>query len=295
MQAYRKLATAAGIAGAPWIWMAGRALGWQRLNALALHADPQFMRAIHANQNGMQLAQVVRFRLAALLSAEARPEQAQRIAELFSFSQSQVLQDLFALLAVGERHGGYFVEVGVGSGKEISNTYMLEKQFGWNGILVEPNKSSHASIRECRSAQLECRAAGSQSGKVLTFREMVGAGEYSSIAGTGGPNMPGVEVLEYGVESVTLNEVLAQNGAPAQIDYLSLDTEGSEIDILNGLDLDRYAFKVMTIEHNGNQKTQATLKQMLEPRGYHRVFPHISDYDAWYIHDSIRATAFRNG
>ena len=214
------------------------------------------------------------------------------MAEHFSLSQSQLLQDLFVLTAIGEKHGGYFVEVGVGSGKEISNSWMLEKHFGWNGILVEPNKSSHESILACRNAHLEKRAAASTTGNILQFEEIVGAGEYSRVADTGGLEIAGAQVRHYDVESVTLNQVLAERQAPLEIDYLSIDTEGNEVDILGAVDFDKYTFKVMTLEHNGNERTLAAFKRMLEPKGYHMIFPHISGFDAWYIHHSIKASAF---
>lgn len=52
--------------------------------------------------------------------------------------QSQASQDVFALVANGFKRGGYFVEFGATNGKSISNTYVLEKEFGWTGIVAEP-------------------------------------------------------------------------------------------------------------------------------------------------------------
>ena len=278
-----------GVLAAPWLYLLSRAFGSASLGKLALIADPQYLRALQvAGRPGHSRIHVVQFQIAALLAAEATPCAAERIKRLLSVSESQLLQDIFCIITLGEKKDGFFVEVGVGSGQAISNTYMLEKHFGWKGLLVEPNRSSHKSIAACRSAVLEPRAAASKSGQRLRFQEMVDAGEHSRVVDTGGHAMPGARTVEYEVETVALTEILDDMGAPSEIDFLSLDTEGSEIDILNGLDLNRYNFKVMVIEHNNNHVIQKKLQAMLVPLGYRLVFPHISAFDAWYVHEDVR-------
>jgi hypothetical protein len=63
---------------------------------------------------------------------------------------AEYFQDVWAATAIG-RHG-YFVEFGAADGKTISNTYLLEKEFGWTGILAEPCRAFHSQLsynREC--------------------------------------------------------------------------------------------------------------------------------------------------
>lgn len=104
--------------------------------------------------------------------------------------------------------------------------------------------------------------------------------------------MPGAKTAQYEVETVTLNEVLDGMDAPTEIDFLSLDTEGSEVDILGGLDLQKYKFNVMVIEHNFNQDTQNALERILKPFGYKLVLPQISGFEAWYVHESVKSVGF---
>jgi hypothetical protein len=58
----------------------------------------------------------------------------------FQYSCSRVLQDVFALTVLGSKENGYFVEASASDGLDSSNTYLLEKKFGWNGLLIEPSK-----------------------------------------------------------------------------------------------------------------------------------------------------------
>jgi hypothetical protein len=53
-------------------------------------------------------------------------------------SQSQYKQDIFVLTQLGFKRNGYFAEFGATNGLELSNSYLLERQFGWSGILAEP-------------------------------------------------------------------------------------------------------------------------------------------------------------
>jgi FkbM family methyltransferase len=273
---------------APWAYLIGRFAPRSRFGNVALDLDPQYLRALHLTMfHGASAQAVGRFRQAALIASEVDQILSMKMLRGLHKSESQFLQDVFCALALGEKEGGFFVEIGVGSGQEISNTYMLEKHYGWSGLLVEPNRSFHESIATCRTATLDKRAAASITGKTLKFQEMIGMGEHSRIANTGGHVLKGVEIREYAVETVSLTELLNEIGAPKVVDYLSLDTEGSEIDILKGIDFSSYVFKVMTIEHNFDKATIVQFDAMLVPLGYRRVIPHISAVDAWYIHDSV--------
>ena len=207
-------------------------------------------------------------------------------------AHAQLCQDLFVLLATADKRGGFFVEIGVGDGVLLSNSALLEKSYGWTGILAEPNPNFHAAIRKSRSAVLDTRAVFSRSGDKLDFL-CDDAGELSGIvethtrtqSKTGGKIIP--------VETVSLVDLLQQNKAPAVIDYMSIDTEGSELDIIEPLDFARFRPMVLTIEHNYHAPRLAKLKQLLEPKGYRHMLPRFSQFDAWFVDRSIDFRANR--
>src|SRR3712207_7179394 len=82
-------------------------------------------------------------------------------------AKSQFGQDAFVLAVLGERTGGYFVDVGAGDGVNPSNTHLLEAAFGWRGLLVEPNPAftprSGRGARPCSTPGRPTPAAGSPS------------------------------------------------------------------------------------------------------------------------------------
>ena len=89
-----------------------------------------------------------------------------------SISKSQILQDIFALNELDYKRNGYFVDFGATDGKEFSNTYLLEKEYNWTGILCEPSKGWHKSLEINRPNVIkDYRCVWSKSGEKIRFKE----------------------------------------------------------------------------------------------------------------------------
>ena len=74
---------------------------------------------------------------------------------------------------------------------------------------------------------------------------------------------------------------------PKELDYLSIDTEGSEFEILKKLDFNKFSPKIITIEHNYEVIKRNNIFNLLKKNNYLRVFNEISDWDDWYIKEKI--------
>ena len=85
------------------------------------------------------------------------------------------------------------------------------------------------------------------------------------------------------VKTVSINDLLEEHNAPKNIDYISIDTEGSEFSILKELDLTKYNVSIFTIEHNFIEEKRNKVRQLLEKNNYLRVFEKISRFDGWYV------------
>ena len=95
-------------------------------------------------------------------------------------SRAQLRQDLFALAEAGFKRGGYFVEFGATNGVDLSNSWLLETQFGWTGIVAEPGRKWHAALKANRNCAVEFDCVWSKSGETLTFNDFE-VGEFSTI------------------------------------------------------------------------------------------------------------------
>lgn len=212
--------------------------------------------------------------------------------ELAPDARSQVLQDVFVLLVLGHKRAGFFVDVGAANGLHLSNTYLLDRRFGWSGILVEPSRAWHTQLRENRPmAVLDVRAAWRESGKNLEFTQVADSNlsTLSSLVESDyhKETRQGSVVSCYNVETASLPRILDEHGAPDVVDYLSLDTEGSELDVLQGIPAsDRRIFRVITCEHNHQEPRRALIRSLLAERGYRLAYPELSRWDDWFLHSS---------
>jgi FkbM family methyltransferase len=209
-------------------------------------------------------------------------------AKNFQISEAQLFQDLFVLFCLDGKRNGTFMEFGAADGVNLSNSFMLETHFGWNGILAEPAKDWHAKIRKARSAILETRCVWSKTGERLQFRETP-YGELSTIEQFANKDIhrgARVEGKVYEVETISLNDMLKLHNCPRDIDYMSVDTEGSELEILKAFDFSKHNIKIMTVEHNYTED-RAKLRKLLEAQGFYCVLENLSGFDDWFVQDAV--------
>ena len=201
-------------------------------------------------------------------------------------SKAQLLQDIFVLYILKEKQNGFFVEFGAADGINLSNTFHLEKDYNWSGILAEPSQVWHPSLRKPdRQCIVDFRCVTDKSGETIEFTE-ASSSEYSTITSYVENDMHSAirrTGQSYQVESVSLVDLLDQHNAPVDIDYLSIDTEGSEYMILKGFDFDKYHIKIITVEHNGVVLSRDGIYELLTSKGFVRIFEDISQWDDWYI------------
>ena len=211
-------------------------------------------------------------------------QNASQLIKYFSKSKSQLRQDLFVLYFLDFKTNGFFVEFGATDGVELSNTYLMEKEFGWSGIVAEPAKYWHNALRRNRDCFIETNCVWKDSDSILSFNE-VNARVFSTINLFSDSDLHSETRKNgktYDVKTISLNDLLIKYDAPRIIDYLSIDTEGSEFEILNGFDFSEYAFRVITCEHNYTPMRKQIF-DLLSKNGYERCYQEFSKFDDWYV------------
>lgn len=198
-------------------------------------------------------------------------------------SHSQLLQDLWVAYELGEPRGGYFVEFGALDGRTSSNTLYLEQTLGWTGILAEPARAAHPYLSR-RAAHVDQRCVWVDSGQRLLFNECRPVDHSTIDSYSGGDQHADSRRggTRYEVETVSLSDLLAHWQAPRRIDYLSVDTEGSELDILRAFDFAAWDVRLITVEHNYTARRDG-LFELLTGHGFRRKFEALSRADDWYV------------
>jgi FkbM family methyltransferase len=216
--------------------------------------------------------------------------------DLMDNSRAQLFQDLFVLIHLDFKRDGFFVEFGATDGVKRSNTWLLEKNFGWTGILAEPCRSWHPSLMSNRGeASIETLCVWSASGETLVFNESkeLELSTINSFSESDFHSMSRKPSRIYPVQTITLQDLLEKHNAPRGIDYLSIDTEGSEFSIIENFDFSLYEIDIVTIEHNFSASRES-IHSTLVKFGYVRVNESLSSFDDWYISESVQKKLARS-
>lgn len=180
---------------------------------------------------------------------------------------SQIEQDKWVHSVLGNKRNGYFIELGACDGLVYSNSLFFERELNWDGICIEPNDIYFEQLKKNRKCNVSNDLASEKEGNVVKF-SMCG-----SVSGIIDENIgPFTKKDNYiSKTTTTLNKVLDNFNAPKIIDYLSLDVEGQEYNILKTFPFDKYKFRCITVEHNEphvGPTQQMMIRELLEKNGY---------------------------
>lgn len=174
---------------------------------------------------------------------------------------------------------GFFIEIGANDGVTQSNTLYFERYRNWRGVLVEP---SHTNFFKCRSnrspqSKVYCAACVPFDYKerfvpivysnLMSVADLPGSdiGDVQQHARTGKQFLQSDEdVFTFGAEAKTLNDILIHAEAPKQIDLFSLDVEGVELQVLEGVNHDQFRFRWLLVECRSFHR----MNDYLQNRGY---------------------------
>jgi FkbM family methyltransferase len=203
-----------------------------------------------------------------------------------SFSQWQ--QECFALWANEKKRDGVFVEFGAADGVTHSNTFILESSYGWKGVLLEPLPWAFNELqrRRPRAACLNVAVDPGYSEKPKPMT-LITAGQYSSLTGYQDSDKHS-SIRSKGravrAKCINLNDELRKIIPSRVIDFLSIDVEGPELDIIKGFDFDSISVKALTIEVNDRDDDAETISKILESKGYRQPFTRaVTRGDLWFV------------
>lgn len=197
-----------------------------------------------------------------------------------------------------ERHmaydSGFFVELGANDGIHQSNTLYFERYRNWRGVLIEPVPHNYFRCKQNRSPENRffCNACVS-----FEYTDPFVPIYYCNLMSTtlglesdldkhpdqhvseGRKHLPpGEEPILFGAAAKPLNDLLVNAGAPREIDLLSLDVEGAEIEVLKGVDFSAFSFKHLCLECRDIRVMNLFLKK----KGY-RLIERLSLHDYLFV------------
>jgi hypothetical protein len=171
---------------------------------------------------------------------------------------------------------GFFVDIGASDPINGSNTMFFE-ELGWSGILVEPIKKDFENLQKVRKTPAENVAIYNKSGM---FKFLLCGGYIKVLSGLLCEQHPkhlkriineffahgdSMEIIK--IQTITLEELLKKYNR-TEIDYLSIDTEGSEYSILKNIDFDKIYIKCISVENNYHDNN---IEILLKSKGFEKI------------------------
>jgi FkbM family methyltransferase len=194
------------------------------------------------------------------------------------------------------KRGGYFLEIGAANGKVASSCYVLEKEFDWTGICVEPSDYFFEQLVVNRPNSICEQICLSDKPGTVIFIE----GSDDTVS----PYLSGIksnleevkyqgkEVVQKGreveKEAITLEALLKKYHAPQVIDYAAFDIEGSELDVLKVFPFDEYQFLALSLECD--RSIRLPISQLLKSHGYRQInnlFNRDKPWEMYWLNQSI--------
>ena len=204
---------------------------------------------------------------------------------------SQLYQDMFAEFILEQNSSKIFIEFGATDGLNLSNSYTLEKYFGWTGLLAEPDPQWHPNLKLNRpnskkiydcvwiKSNEKIDFLISQDGNLSTIENFRNSDE-KVMPGNSIKRNQSSKIIQ--LKTISLNDLIKNNLDDNKPSYISIDTEGSEYDILNKFDFTKYGPEVFTVEHN-HSELEKKIDELMNFNNYLRVFNTLTAFDAWYV------------
>lgn len=190
---------------------------------------------------------------------------------------------------------GVYMDVASNDAIGISNSYFFDACLGWRGVCVEGNPEYYERIYRLRTCSLVPTCVARRDGTSVEFGLAGGAG---GVLGESHKHMQvwaerRKEVHTIKERCTTLERIMSKEGF-VEVDYLSLDVEGLELDVLKGMDWEKTKINVLTVEVS--RDTIKGIEAYLTELGYKKHIPTLNEQsertgllrdDAVFLHEDV--------
>jgi FkbM family methyltransferase len=182
-------------------------------------------------------------------------------------------EDRFLETLFPASHTGVCIEVGAYNGVSLSNTYFFEKK-GWRALCIEPIRSAYEQCKQVRK-EVTRSCVAEKDGPEREF-QIFHLGTNLCAISSLEPDDRLIQshssmITQRSTEMVpirSLTSIMDEIDFPKAIDFVSIDTENTELDVLKGIDFTRYNIRVFVIENNYNEPF---CEDYLRPLGYKKI------------------------
>jgi FkbM family methyltransferase len=166
---------------------------------------------------------------------------------------SQFGQDALVGDILFRTRNGIFVDVGARDGIVASNTYYLEREFGWTGVAIEPHPEFFQQLVAKRSCRCVNVAAGRAPATLDYVKLLEGSIDHSALLSTF-RDQAGLRQMKHEIISVPVEPLSSIISDLPVVHYLDIDVEGHELEVLQGIDFTRIQIRIIGVEVGANRE-----------------------------------------
>jgi len=209
-------------------------------------------------------------------------------------SYSQYSQDLVVLELLKFKQNGYFLDIGCSHPIKFSNTYVLEKNYNWNGLCVDAVDHTELYAKE-RKCIFENAVIHTHTG-ITDFRLTNGIDDHYMLSSVVDDR---VESINHNTRNskiiktkcITFKDLFSKYNVPKSIDYMSVDVEGAEFLVLNNFPFDEFIVSIITFEaattiSSFHKEKAKKIECLLKQNGY--FFIKSLAHDFLFVHESLK-------
>ena len=198
--------------------------------------------------------------------------------------ESQLGADTWVLSKFKNDYKGYFIDIGAADGYVISNTCLLDSN-NWKGIAID---AFPRNFENRINTIVEQAVLSSKKDEIVEFLVPKEYQDFSGIVSNLGAHKDTLNLVEtetMQLKTSLLEDILIKHNAPYEIDYMNLDIEGSEYEVLKTFPFSKYKIKYLSVEHNHEEPKRTDIYNLLSKNGYFREKE--VQWDDWYSHISV--------
>ena len=171
-----------------------------------------------------------------------------------------------------DKKNGFYVDVGCHHPTYINNTYLLHKQ-NWSGINIDVSQFSIDLFNYMRPQDLNYNCAISNKNKIVKLFYQKEFSQLSTIKSIQAKTVFQGNIKEKDIQAFSLDEILNRDKYKnTKIDFLNIDVEGADLEVLEGLSFDKFKPELICLEIHDKEIKKSKIYNFLANKNYELIW-----------------------
>ena len=171
-----------------------------------------------------------------------------------------------------DKKNGFYIDIGCHHPTYINNTYLLYKK-NWSGINIDISQFSIDLFNYMRPKDLNYNCAISNKNKIVKIFYQKEFSQLSTIKSIQAKSVFQGNIKEKDIQAFSLDEILNRDKYKnTKIDFLNIDVEGADLEVLEGLSFDKFKPELICLEIHDKEVKKSEIYNFLINKNYELIW-----------------------